>query len=160
MLDREAVSEFLARLADRYTGAEIVEILEDTGILTVEQLLALIEDYAIEGRSKFNVQKEVCTIHNELIYGSTSRRNQCSDGEGPQMGFDYSRQPRRKKSRYQSTHLQGLVTALRMKRHVFNASWRYTSWDTSMGEQLKKLNKNWKVKKHYSAEWSDLDYTN
>lgn len=47
-----------------------------------------------------------------------------------------------------------------MKRHVFNAAWRYTSWDTSMGEQLKKFNKNWKVKKHYSAEWSDLDYTN
>lgn len=55
MLDREAVSEFLARLADRYTGAEIVDILEDADILNVEQLLALIEDYAIEGRSKFNV---------------------------------------------------------------------------------------------------------
>lgn len=44
-----------------------------------------------------------------------------------------------------------------MKRHIFNAAWRYTSWDTSMGEQLKKLNKNWKVKKHFSTESTYLE---
>lgn len=38
--------------------------------------------------------------------------------------------------------------------HYFDSSWRYTDWDTSMGEKLKKLNKAWIIKKHY---WTDIE---
>ena len=55
MLVRESLAEFLERLADRYYGHEIVAILEDAGILSVEQLLELIEDYVIEGKNRFEL---------------------------------------------------------------------------------------------------------
>lgn len=52
-MDRERVDQFLEDLTDRFYGYEIVEILEDAGILDIHQLLALIEDYVIEGKDKF-----------------------------------------------------------------------------------------------------------
>lgn len=55
MVDRETLDEFLNRLADKFYGFEIVEILEDNGIITVEQLLALIEDYVMEGKKHFEI---------------------------------------------------------------------------------------------------------
>lgn len=54
-LDREQLAEFLDHLSDTYYGYEIVEILEDAGIIDVHTILNLLEDYIIEGRNKFSV---------------------------------------------------------------------------------------------------------
>lgn len=54
MLDRETLNEFLTALADRFTGAEIVDRLEDAGILTVEDVINALEEYIIEGKNELN----------------------------------------------------------------------------------------------------------
>lgn len=51
MLDQETLQEYLDHLADRFYAFEIVERLEDAGIIDVQTILALLEDYIIEGRS-------------------------------------------------------------------------------------------------------------
>lgn len=50
MLDRELLDEYMAHLAERFYGFEIIERLEDAGILTVQDVLAALEDFIIEGR--------------------------------------------------------------------------------------------------------------
>lgn len=50
-MDQELLSEYYEQLASRFYGYEIVERLEDAGIITVEQLIAAIEDYILEGRA-------------------------------------------------------------------------------------------------------------
>lgn len=55
MIDRDNLEEFLELVADRYTAAEIVEVLEDAGILTVQDILAHLEEFIVEGSSKFDV---------------------------------------------------------------------------------------------------------
>lgn len=53
MLDNEKVQEFLDQLADRFTGAEIVDILEDAGILDVYTVISFLEEFIIEGSKSF-----------------------------------------------------------------------------------------------------------
>lgn len=50
-MDREALQEFLEQLSDRFYGHEIVERLEDAGILTVQDVIAALEDFIIEGKA-------------------------------------------------------------------------------------------------------------
>lgn len=50
MMDRELLSEYLNRLREKYYGYEIVERLEDAGILTVDDILNYLEEFVIEGR--------------------------------------------------------------------------------------------------------------
>jgi hypothetical protein len=52
--DRELLSDYLETLASRFYGYEIVERLESAGILTVEQIIAALEDYIIEGQEYLN----------------------------------------------------------------------------------------------------------
>lgn len=49
--DRELLDEYLTSLADRFYGSEIVERLEEAGILTVREVITALEDYVIEGKS-------------------------------------------------------------------------------------------------------------
>lgn len=51
MLDRELLDEFLQNVAEKYTAAELVELLEDTGILNIQDVIAALEEFIIEGRS-------------------------------------------------------------------------------------------------------------
>lgn len=49
-MDRELLDEYMTHLAERFYGFEIIERLEDAGILTVQDVLAALEDFIIEGR--------------------------------------------------------------------------------------------------------------
>lgn len=54
-VDRELLEEFLERIADKFTAAELIELLEDAGILTVWDVIAVFEDELIEAREKLEV---------------------------------------------------------------------------------------------------------
>lgn len=50
-MDRTKLQEYLNLLRDRYTAAEIVDLLESAGILDVDDILNYLEDYIIEGKN-------------------------------------------------------------------------------------------------------------
>lgn len=49
-MDRELLQDYFDHLAERFYAAEIVERLEDAGIITVEQLIVALEEYVIDGK--------------------------------------------------------------------------------------------------------------
>lgn len=49
-MDRETLQQYLEHLADRFYGYEIVERLEDAGIITVQDVISALEDQIIEGK--------------------------------------------------------------------------------------------------------------
>jgi hypothetical protein len=55
MRDREAIQEYLERVADRFTAQELVAILEDNGLIDVWAILDNLEDIVIEGREFIEV---------------------------------------------------------------------------------------------------------
>ena len=55
MLDRDRLQEWLEALEDKYTGTEIVNILEDAGVLTVWDLIAALEEVIVENKNEFEV---------------------------------------------------------------------------------------------------------
>ena len=52
MTDQDRLSEYLERLADKYTCAELVDILEDAGLITIWDILAAFEEQLMEGKEK------------------------------------------------------------------------------------------------------------
>lgn len=55
MIDRDELDQFMELVCDRYTAAEVVEILEDAGLIDVHIIVSLLEEYLIEGSSKFEL---------------------------------------------------------------------------------------------------------
>lgn len=49
-LDRELLEEYLEAVASKYTASELVELLEDNGIITVWDIINLLEEFVIEGK--------------------------------------------------------------------------------------------------------------
>lgn len=49
-MDREVLQEYLDHLSDKFYGFEIVERLEEAGVLTVQDIIAVLEDKIIEGK--------------------------------------------------------------------------------------------------------------
>ena len=50
MVDRELLAEYLERVRDKHYGFEIIEILEQADLITVDDVIAQFEDQIIEGR--------------------------------------------------------------------------------------------------------------
>lgn len=49
-MDRKALAEYFEGLADKYYGFEIVERLENAGILDVYDVIACLDEYIINGK--------------------------------------------------------------------------------------------------------------
>ena len=54
-MDRKLIEDFLDRICDKFTAAELIEILEDAGIITVYDIVGLLEEECIEYRDKLEV---------------------------------------------------------------------------------------------------------
>lgn len=54
-MDKEQLEEFFERIVDRYTPAELIEILEDAGLVDIWTIIAFLEDELIEARGKLEV---------------------------------------------------------------------------------------------------------
>lgn len=50
MRDQELLQEYLERVADRFTAGELVERLEDAGIIDIWTILNNLEMFIIEGK--------------------------------------------------------------------------------------------------------------
>ena len=55
MMDRELLQEFLEKVADKYTGSELVELLEDAGVVDIWDVIAALEEYIVEGKNYLEV---------------------------------------------------------------------------------------------------------
>lgn len=51
-MDRKALEDFFEMIADRYTAGELIDLLEDAGIITVWTVISALEDEIIEGKEK------------------------------------------------------------------------------------------------------------
>ena len=49
-VNRGLLDEYLNDLADRFYGFEIVERLEEAGILTIQDVISALEDFIVEGK--------------------------------------------------------------------------------------------------------------
>lgn len=54
-MDRELLEDFLERVADKFTAAELVDLLEDAGVITVWDIISFLEETIIENREKLEV---------------------------------------------------------------------------------------------------------
>lgn len=54
-LDREQLESYLEQLADRYTAGELVEALEEAGLITVWAVMAAFENELIEMKERLEV---------------------------------------------------------------------------------------------------------
>lgn len=54
-MDREQLEEFFERVADRFSAAELVELLEDAGIISIWTIIARLEEEIVEAREKLEV---------------------------------------------------------------------------------------------------------
>jgi hypothetical protein len=54
-MDRRLIEDFLDRICDKFTAAELIEILEDAGIITIYDIVGLLEEECIEYRDKLEV---------------------------------------------------------------------------------------------------------
>lgn len=50
MYDRERLQEFLEAVSSKYTAAELVEILEDNGIITVWDIINNLTDEIVDAK--------------------------------------------------------------------------------------------------------------
>ena len=55
MYDRERLDDFLERVADKYTAAELVDILEDAGLVTIWDIISALEEVIVDGRKHLEV---------------------------------------------------------------------------------------------------------
>lgn len=51
-MDRDALQEYLLDLSEKFYGHELVNILEDAGIIDIWDVLAAFEDQLIEAKDK------------------------------------------------------------------------------------------------------------
>jgi hypothetical protein len=49
-MDREQLETFLEAIADRYTATELVDVLEEEGLVDVWKIIAFLEEEIIEAR--------------------------------------------------------------------------------------------------------------
>ena len=54
-IDYEILQDFLERVASKYTASELVELLEDAGIVDIWDVIAALEEYIVEGRNYLEV---------------------------------------------------------------------------------------------------------
>lgn len=51
-MDNEQLEEFFERLADRFGAAELVELLEDAGLVTVWTIISALSEQLVEAKEK------------------------------------------------------------------------------------------------------------
>jgi hypothetical protein len=54
-LDREKVDEYLSRVSDKYTILELIDILEQAGLIDINIIISLLEEEIIEAQDWLEV---------------------------------------------------------------------------------------------------------
>jgi len=54
-IDYEILQDFLERVASKYTASELVELLEDAGVVDIWDVIAALEEYIVEGKNYLEV---------------------------------------------------------------------------------------------------------
>lgn len=54
-MDRELLEDFFNRVADKWTGAELVELLEDMDLVNIHIVIAALEEFVVEAKERLEV---------------------------------------------------------------------------------------------------------